>query len=84
MPMVDIVVGEKKNPKNKWVETIEVPSRDVAAMFGREVVRTWNTPLRPGDTERTFWCVVPEKPSTPKRKKEAVVVPTDTPPQSPA
>jgi hypothetical protein len=82
MLMVDIVIGEKLNKTHKWVETIEVPSRAVASVYGRDIVRKWNETLRPGDTVRVFWCVVPERPSTPKKKKEATNAPTDTPPQS--
>jgi len=78
-----IVVGEKANPKHKWVETIEVPSRDVAAEEGRKVVENWNNTLREGESKRTFWCVIPEHPSTPKKKKEVVNAPTNPPPQSP-
>jgi hypothetical protein len=70
MPMVDIVIGDKNDKKHKWVESIEVPSRKVAADEGRKVVEKWNNTLREGETPRVFWCVVPEHPSTPKKKKE--------------
>jgi hypothetical protein len=64
---VDIVFGDGSK---KWIETVEVPSREVAAVYGRELARTFNLSLRLGEKQRTFWCVVPARPSSPKKKKE--------------
>jgi hypothetical protein len=69
MIVVDIVVGEEANRNNKWIEQLEVVSRSTAAVEGRAVVAKWNSTLREGETRREFWCVVPERPSTPKKKK---------------
>ena len=65
MPKVDMVFGDSTH---KWVEEIEVQSRKTAAEEGRKLAEHWNNTLRPGELPRKFWCVVPERPSAPKKK----------------
>jgi hypothetical protein len=59
-----MVFGDREK---KWIENVEVPSRKVAAVYGRELARTFNLSRKPGELERTFWCVIPKRPSRPKK-----------------
>jgi hypothetical protein len=60
-----MVFGDREK---KWIENVEVPSRKVSAEYGRELTRTFNESRHPGELERTFWCVIPKRPSRPKEK----------------
>lgn len=81
MVKVFVVFGDKNH---KWVEDIEVPSRKEAAAEARRLAEKWNSSLRPNEIERLFWCVIPERPSRPKKKKEKLQgLSTFDPPKEP-
>jgi hypothetical protein len=65
MPMVYMVFGDSTH---KWVEYVEVSSRKTAAEEGRKTAEFFNNTLHAGEEPRTFWCVVPKKPSHSKPK----------------
>jgi len=73
MVNVDVVIGDISH---KWIETLDVTSRKNAAAETRKVVDSFNENLRIGEKIRVFYCVVPMKPSTPKKK---IVIPPEVP-----